>query len=106
MIKGGRAYRSTPLEATILTPNFLTTGREIRLPADLIFGHLDTVMHESEKLGDYVQHLKSKILRAHEIATKHLGAYARRKKATYDAKTPFVEYNAGDLICCLHETKN
>ena len=36
------AYRATPNESTRLTPNMLTMGREVRLPAELVFGSTNT----------------------------------------------------------------
>ena len=32
------AYRATPHETTKMTPNLLTMGREVRLPAELLCG--------------------------------------------------------------------
>jgi hypothetical protein len=32
------AYHSTPNESTKLTPNMLSIGREIRLPASIVYG--------------------------------------------------------------------
>lgn len=32
------AYRTTPQESTGLTPNLLMLGKEVRLPAELMFG--------------------------------------------------------------------
>ena len=41
------AYRATPHESTSLTPNLLTMGREVHLPAELVFGSTisDTLMY-------------------------------------------------------------
>ena len=36
------AYRATPNESTKLSPNLLTIGREVRLPAELVFSSKDT----------------------------------------------------------------
>ena len=36
------AYRATPNEATKLTPNLLMMGRKVRLPAELVFGSMDS----------------------------------------------------------------
>lgn len=90
------AYRSTPNETTRMSPNLMTIGREIRLPADLVFGHATETDNEVSNLGDFVQNLKSKMLHAHEVARRHLGSNSKRKKEIYDAKMSFTEYNVGD----------
>jgi hypothetical protein len=99
------AYRSTPNKTTKLTTNLLTIGREIRLLADLIFQHVDGTAGTITNLGDYVQSQKDKMLHAHEVAGRHLGADAKRQKEIYDAKLSFTKYSTGDLVWCLHETR-
>jgi hypothetical protein len=99
------AYRSTPHESTRMSPNLLTIGREIRLPADLVFGHVNETESEVHNLGDYVLNIKNKMLQAHEVARKYLGTNAKRNKEIYDAKMSFTEYEEGDLIWYLHEVR-
>ncbi|XP_053401636.1 uncharacterized protein LOC123522917 [Mercenaria mercenaria] len=66
------AYRVTSNESTKLTPNLLTMGREVRLPAELVFG---STTNKSEvpvtSYGDYVDGIRSKMNHAHDIARKH-----------------------------------
>jgi hypothetical protein len=99
------AYRSTPNEATKMSPNLLAIGREVRMPADLIFEHVKEVNQNTGNFSDYVIGLKEKMLHAHEVARRHLGLNARRNKEIYDAKMFFTDYNVGDLVWYLHETK-
>ncbi|XP_045161905.1 uncharacterized protein LOC123526722 [Mercenaria mercenaria] len=99
------AYRSSPNESTGLTPNLLCMGREIRMPADLVFGHYDATSSTAPKYGDYVQGLRDKMLLAHEVARKNLSVHAKRSKDIYDSKLSFHTYHVGDLVWCLHETK-
>ena len=101
-----RAYRATPNESTKMTPHLLTIGREVRLPAELVFG--STISSNGEKItsyGDYVDTLRTKIQRAHEIARNHMSASAKRSKDLYDSKVAFNKFNQGDIVWCLMETR-
>ena len=100
------AYRATPNESTKLTPNLLTIGREIRLPAELVFG--SAVAHRDEEItsyGEYVDKLRSRLQDAHDIARRHLGSAAKRSKDIYDTKLAVNTYNMGDLVWYLAETR-
>ena len=55
----GAAYRSTPQASTGTTPNLLMFGREVRLPAEVMFGSLTQNGEEITSYGDYVEELKS-----------------------------------------------
>ena len=100
------AYRATPNESTRLTPNLLTMGREVRLPAELVFG--STTTYDGEEItsnGDYVDILRARLQHAHEIARKYMPAAAKRSKELYDAKVAFHTYQEGDVVCCLVEMR-
>lgn len=100
------AYRATPNESTKMTPHLLTMGREVRLPAELVFGSANTF--DGEKItsyGDYVDTLRARIQHAHEIARKHMSAAAKRSKDIYDSKVAFHQYNQGDIVWCLMEVR-
>ena len=75
------AYRATPNESTKLTPNLLTMGREVRLPAEVLFGsaaNSGSVPVTSH--GEYVDNLRSKLNHAHTVARHHLKRSAERSK--------------------------
>ena len=100
------AYRATPNESTKMTPHLLTMGREVRLPAELVFG--STISSSGEKItsyGDYVDTLRTKIKHGHKIARKHMSASAKRSKDLYDSKVAFNKFNQGDIVWCLMETR-
>lgn len=99
------AYRATPTETTGLSPNLLTIGREIRLPADLLFGHVEAKQVTTPNYCVYIQDLKDRMLKAHEIARNHLATNAKRSKEIYDAKLAFHRYEVGDVVWCLLETR-
>ena len=65
------AYRATANEATRLTPSLLMMGREVRLPAELVFGSIGTYQNqEVTSYGDYVDCLIERMQHAHDVARK------------------------------------
>ena len=100
------AYRATPNESTRLTPNMLTIGREVRLPAELVFGSTNTYNGEEiTTYGDYVDILRTKMQHAHEIARKYMATASKRSKELYDVKVAFHRYQEGDVVWCLMEVR-
>ena len=100
------AYRATPNESTRLTPNMLTMGREVRLPAELVFGSTNTYNGEEiTTYGDYVDILRTKMQHAHEIARKYMATASKRSKEPYDVKVAFHRYQEGDVVWCLMEVR-
>ena len=100
------AYRATPNEATKMTPNLMTMGREVRLPAELVFGSTGAYQEqEITSYGDYVDKLRSRMQHAHEIARNHLASAAKRSKGIYDTKVALNRYETGDMVWCLAEAR-
>lgn len=97
------AYRATPHESTGLTPNLVMLGREVRLPAELMFGSIARETQETKTYGEYVQTLKDRIVHAHDIARKHLQVNAKRQKENYDVKLSVNTYKPGDPVLLLDE---
>ena len=97
------AYRSTPHEATGLSPNLMCLGREVRVPADLVYGFAKGKEQTSD--AKYVSSIRAHLQKAHEIARKHMKANAKRSKDAYDVKTVFHTYNVGDAVWLLHESR-
>ena len=100
------AYRATPHESTELTPNLMSIGREVRLPADVIYGS-SAVKRDQEVLSvsDHVTQLQDRMRRAQEIARRNLKRKAERSKEVYDTKVVFNNYKLGDQVWYLHETR-
>jgi hypothetical protein len=95
------AYR--PNETTKLTPNMMCNGREVRLPGDLVY---KTKEDDSVPLyRSFMEAIQERMLRAHEVARKHLKASAKRSKDLYDTKMLFVNYKDGDIVWLLHESR-
>ena len=98
------AYTATPHESTRLTPNLLTMGREVRLPAELLFGSTGSQNEEEiTSYGEYVDLLRSRMQHAHEVARKYLATAAKRSKDSYDVKMAVNKYERGDLVWYLDE---
>ena len=100
------AYRTTPNESTRLTPNLLTMGREVKLPAELVFGSTNTYNGEEiTSYRDYVDILRAKLQHAHEIARKNMSAAVKRSKEHYDAKFAFHRYQERDVVWFLIQVR-
>ena len=79
------AYRATPNESNKLTQNLLMMGREVRLPAELVFGSLGTYHNqEIASYGDYVDSLRGMMQHAHDVARKHLDSASKRSREIYN----------------------
>ncbi|KAH3789857.1 hypothetical protein DPMN_168046 [Dreissena polymorpha] len=79
-------------------------GREIRLPADVMFGHIK-VANETGNQSDFAVQIRGRMRRAHEVARRHLEANAKRSKEVYDVRLSFHKYEVGDVVWLLHETR-
>ena len=98
------AYRATPNESTKLSPNLLTIGREVRLPAELVFSSKNTCDGlDITSYGEYVDQLRQKMQYAHEVTRKHLSSSAKRSKEIYDTKISVNQYQVGDVVWLLQE---
>jgi transposase InsO family protein len=91
------AYRATVHESTGYTPNMLMLGREVRLPAQILYTSPNNA-EEFDSYSDYVEKLKDRMERAHEVAREHLQKSAKRQKEHYDGKCLLYSYDAGDLV--------
>ncbi|CAC5392805.1 unnamed protein product [Mytilus coruscus] len=80
-------------------------GKEVRLPAELMFGSVFNGQNRIETYGEYVEILKERMLRAHSVARKHLQAAAKRQKENYDAKLSFQIYQPGQPVWLLNEAR-
>jgi hypothetical protein len=97
------AYRATPNESTKLTPNLLSIGREIRMPADVVYGFTRDRNASLINPSKHVINIKEKMYEAHEVARKYLKACAQRSKERYDTKAVLIEYKVGDPVWLLRE---
>ena len=93
------AYRASRHESTNMTPNMLMLGRQVRLPSELLFGSgTNHVGEEITSYGDYVDKLKERMQKAHEITRKHLNQVAERQQRDHDFKINLNRYKQGSLV--------
>ena len=90
------AYRSSPHDSTGLTPNLMMLGREVRLPAEILF-HPDAQGEAVTSYGEYTDRVRQRLQRAHEVARTHLRVAAARQKQQYDVRVSHEPYDAGAL---------
>ena len=74
-------YCSISSHSAGLTPNLLMQGRETRLPAEFMLGKTTSegVLYN---YGEYVENIRQRLLRAHEVARKHLRQAAHHQRET------------------------
>ena len=92
------AYRSTRHSSTGFTPNYLLTGREMRLPAHVIFPAPDK---EPILVTDYARKLRWNLMEAFRSASNHL---QRSHELTRDKSEHYARYRPyeiGDLVYVL-----
>jgi transposase InsO family protein len=100
------AYRATPHDTTTLSPNLMTIGREICLPAELVYScQADRQTNPVTSYGQYVDRLRATMQKAHEVARTHMGKNAVRSKEIYDINVHLYKYNLGDIVWCLAESR-
>ena len=92
-------YRATPHASTGLTPNLVMLGREVRLPGEIMYGSGTKFTGEQiTSYGEYVDKLRERMQKSHEVARKHLNASAEYQRQHYDAKISHTQYKTGDYV--------
>lgn len=97
------AYRSSQHETTGFTPNFLMLGREVRLPGELAVSNPNST---PESQANYVDTLRRKLARSHEVVRQHLKTYLVTQKDRYDTKAHQYDYKQGDLVWYRNEQRH
>ena len=93
------AYRASPNETTGVTQNLLMLEKEVRMPAEIVFGSATVTGKESiSSYSLYVEKLKERLQIAHSIARKRLNVCAKRQKELYESKLQVNKYKEGDII--------
>ena len=90
------AIRATVNRSTGQTPNFMMFGREINIPADLMFASVMT--EESMLVNEYIQKLVVSLRESHQIARKKLKETQKRMKKNYDLRILEKTYETGDKV--------
>ena len=75
-------------ESTKYTPFYMTSGWDVKLPVDIMFGRTPD---QPQERVEYARNLKDSLEAAHHLARTHLQAAQRRQKDFYD-------FNVGDRV--------
>ena len=92
------AYRSSVHESTSLSPAVMTLGRELDLPADLVFGRPEGESSQADTPPSYVTKLIDRTEKVHQVARDKLMEAHDRHKRAYDIKQFQNNYKVGDLV--------
>ena len=98
------SYRSTTHSSTGFTPNFLTLGRELRSPLDIVLGTLNDD-NNYNNYCEFVNEQRTKLTQAYELARKQLGSVAVKSTERYNLKLHPKEYNVGDFVYFYYPRK-
>lgn len=89
------AYRGAIHEATGQTPARVVFGKELRLPADLMFG---SPTEESSTVEDYAEQLREQLKEVHNLVRHKLQIATDRAKARYDVRANSAGFQEGDQV--------
>ena len=92
------AIRASVNRSTGFTPNRLMLGREVNIPAQLMF---PMVTKKNEDVEDYAQDLISSLQSAHTSARTNLKTSGKRMKRNYDLRVLLRPYKEGDIVYLL-----
>lgn len=90
------AYRSTVHPSTGYTPNMLMFGREVNLPANLLFPFPRDVDHT--ETHEYLYQLRDKVEECYHLARENLKEASERQKRDHDTRIYERTYQKGDLV--------
>lgn len=90
------AFRSSKHEATGATPAEVYLGQDLRLPLDLLrgFSPSDDVQEE----GDYIQRLRGKLDKIHQLTRNRLLLRSRNAKSWYDRRARQFTLKEGQRV--------
>ena len=94
------ALRASVSRSTGYTPNRLMLGKEVNMPASLMFSTVNAQEREKDKDG-YVQKLEEKLLEVHSIARGTLRESQKRQKRDFDLQLQEHKYQEGDVVYIL-----
>ena len=97
------AYRATTHQATSYSPNYLMLGREVRSPADLVYG-LPTD-DRSTSYDAYTCEVEERMRSAYAIVREHLGRAAERMKQRYDLRVRPQKFRQGEWVLYYNPRK-
>ena len=97
------AYRSTTHQSTGYSPNYLMFAREVRAPADLVFG--SPVEQPPVSYDDYSAEMEDRMKEAYCLVRQHIGVTAERMKRRYDIRVKPQKYRRGQWVLYYNPRK-
>ncbi|KAJ8945548.1 hypothetical protein NQ318_020394 [Aromia moschata] len=91
------SYRSSQHESTTYTPSMLTSGREMKLPTDLILGH-PVEENQERSLPEFVEDLRERMDRIHRFAREKLKIHSDKMKQRLDTTSTETAFKPGDAV--------
>jgi transposase InsO family protein len=77
------AYRSSVQESTRQTPYFMTFGREVRLPLDIMFGGTES----KESVNMYAEAVRNSLEKAYKDVRERMKVVQKRQREYYNERT-------------------
>jgi len=96
------AYRASKHESTGFTPYELVTGQKPRMPIDIVLGDVSADRPRHENYTEYVEDLRERLTKSHQIAREHLVVAADRRKQECDLKVKPRSFEIGEKIWYLY----
>ncbi|KAJ8952343.1 hypothetical protein NQ318_017237 [Aromia moschata] len=91
------SYRSSQHESTTYTPSMLTSGREMKLPTDLILGR-PLEENQERSLPEFVKDLRERLDRIHRFASEKLKMHSDKMKQRLDTTSTETAFEPGDAV--------
>ena len=91
------AYRSSEHESTGMTPNMLMFGREVNLPADLLYPQ-PPGQCQRPNTHQYLGQFQDKLSKVHDIAREKMLKASEKQKFYYDNNSKKPNYRTGDPV--------
>ncbi|KAJ8945580.1 hypothetical protein NQ318_010437 [Aromia moschata] len=91
------SYRSSQHESTTYTPSVLTSGREMKLPTDLM---LSRPLEENQErsLPEFVEDLRERMERIRQFAREELKIHSDKMKQRLDTTSTDTAFKPGDVV--------
>ncbi|GFV86652.1 acylamino-acid-releasing enzyme [Trichonephila clavipes] len=89
------AYRSPVHETTSYSPSQMLFGRDLCLPADLLFNRPPDAPLAPE---EYIKHLQAWMEELHHLARERMGIASEKMKTQYDARATGHNFHEGNKV--------
>ncbi|GFV00877.1 retrovirus-related Pol polyprotein from transposon 412 [Trichonephila clavipes] len=91
----GMVERSAVDETTGYSPSQMLFGRDLRLPADLLFSRPPDAPLVPE---EYIEKLQERMEEMHHLARERIGMASEKMKTRYDARATGHDFHEGDKV--------